>query len=49
MYRILVADNESLARQHAKIIKKDLEDAGFIINEDKSVWVSSQKLVWLGF
>ena len=30
-------------------VKKDLENLGFLIAEDKSYWEPVQKLVWLGF
>ena len=35
--------------QAAHIIKTDLMQAGFIINEQKSNWVPSQCVTWLGF
>ena len=36
---------KSLASQ----IRQDLLSAGFFVNEEKSVWEPTQKLVWLGF
>ena len=30
-------------------VKSDLENAGFIINAEKSIWAPSQAIEWLGF
>ena len=30
-------------------VKTDLENAGFIINAEKSIWAPSQAIEWLGF
>ena len=30
-------------------IRQDLKFAGFVVNEEKSVWEPSYKLEWLGF
>ena len=46
---ILIADSFSEAEHFASIIKADLLHAGFIVNNEKSVWVPTQKLTWLGF
>ena len=34
---------------HAKIVNNTLIKAGFVVNSDKTDWVPSQKLTWLGF
>ncbi|KHJ78691.1 hypothetical protein OESDEN_21686, partial [Oesophagostomum dentatum] len=31
-----------------EVVKKDLEDAGFVVAEEKSTWVPVQKIIWLG-
>ena len=46
---ILIANSASEAATAAKIVKHDLEQAGFILNPEKSNWVPSQQLQWLGF
>ena len=33
---------------HSNFVKKSLQNAGFIINEEKFVWKPSQNLIWLG-
>ena len=33
---------------HSNFVKKYLQNAGFTINEEKSVWKPSQNLIWLG-
>ena len=33
---------------HSNFMKKSLQNAGFIINEEKSVWKPLQNLIWLG-
>ena len=33
----------------SKSIRKDLVSAGFIVNDEKSVWDPIQRLEWLGF
>ena len=33
---------------HSNFVKKSLQNAGFIINKEKSVWKPSQNLIWLG-
>ena len=33
---------------HSNFVKKSLQNAGFIINEEKSVSKPSQNLIWLG-
>jgi hypothetical protein len=46
---IIIADTPQQAKQFASRIKADLEAAGFIINVEKSQWVPTQQLQWLGF
>ena len=43
-----VCDTFEKCVDQAKQVKTDLQSAGFIINNDKSVWVPCQCLVWLG-
>lgn len=38
-----------LCSKNAAKVKQDLIDAGFILNNQKSVWKPVQKLKWLGF
>jgi hypothetical protein len=46
---IIIADTFEKAKQYGGIVKHDLEQAGFVINEQKSCWDPTQKLNWLGF
>jgi hypothetical protein len=46
---IIIADSPQQAKLFAARIKSDLESAGFIINPEKSRWVPTQQLQWLGF
>ena len=40
---------EAKARLESKQVERDLEQAGFIVNIEKSVWEPSQRVEWLGF
>jgi hypothetical protein len=46
---IVIADSLQDAERFSNIIQSDLCKAGFIVNDEKSVWVPTQKLNWLGF
>ena len=46
---LLISDTEKQAVKNVINIRKDLKDAGLIVNEDKSNWLPSQELIWLGF
>jgi hypothetical protein len=46
---IIIAKSDSLAEHYAHIVKLDLQQAGFIINEEKSCWSPRQRITWLGF
>ena len=43
-----VASSYKMTLFHSNFVKKSLQNAGFIINEEKSVWKPSQTLIWLG-
>ena len=43
-----VGSSYKMALFHSNFVKKSLQNAGFIINEEKSVWKSSQTLISLG-
>ena len=43
-----VASSYKMTLFHSNFVKKSLQNAGFIINEEKSVWKPSQNLIWLG-
>ena len=43
-----VESTESLSQIHSNILRSDVAAAGFISNDDKSVWVPVQFIVWLG-
>ena len=43
-----VERNESLSKNYSEKIRSDLALAGFISNDDKSVWVPVQVITWLG-
>jgi len=40
--------NFEKAKQDAMFVKKSLKLSGFVVNEEKSVWIPEQKLTWLG-
>ena len=42
-----VASSYKMTLFHSNFVKKSLQNAGFIINEEKSVWKPSQNLIWL--
>jgi hypothetical protein len=46
---IIVGKTRQEAIRATQIIKQDLQDAGFIINEEKSNWEPRNKVQWLGF
>lgn len=46
---ILVFKNIGDAQKFGKSVREDIEKAGFVINEEKSHWVPSQRALWLGF
>ena len=33
----------------SQFVRTSLQDAGFVVNEEKSIWQPTQNLVWLGF
>ena len=39
-------DKREKAVAHAKIVQNTLHDEGFVVNEEKTHWVPSQKLTW---
>ena len=43
-----VASSYKMTLFLSNFMKKSLQNAGFIINEEKSVWKPSQNLIWLG-
>ena len=43
-----IESTESLSQFHSNIRRSDLAAAGFIANDDKSVWVPVQFIVWDG-
>ena len=43
-----VCDTYEKCANQAEQVKSDLQAAGFIVNDEKSVWVPCQGLVWLG-
>ena len=42
-----VASSYKMTLFHSNFVKKSLQNTGFIINEEKSVWKPSQNLIWL--
>ena len=46
---IIAVKGEAKARLESKQVERDLEQAGFIVNIEKSVWEPSQRVEWLGF
>ena len=46
---LLSCENYQDTEREVRIIRNDLLNAGFIINEQKSHWAPCQKVTWLGF
>ena len=46
---IIISDSQEAAFENIITVRKDLKDAGFIVNEQKSQWLPSKSLIWLGF
>ena len=46
---IVAVDGEHKAQEVSMAIQKDLQDAGFITNIEKSDWVPRRFATWLGF
>ena len=46
---IIISDSQEAAFENVITVRKDLKDAGFIVNEQKSQWLPSKSLIWLGF
>ena len=46
---LAVASNEQQASDASQIVRDTLKKAGFIAHPEKSQWVPTQRLVWLGF
>ena len=46
---IVAINGERRAQEESILVRRELENAGFIINLEKSVWVPSQSMEWLGF
>ena len=45
----ITSDSVQMTESAVKLITQDLSDAGFILNDEKSVLQTSQQLTWLGF
>ena len=46
---LITGDNYQDTADAIRIIKRDLEDAGYIVNMDKTVWLPQARVKWLGF
>ena len=46
---IIISDSEEAAFENIIAVRKELKDAGFIVNEQKSHWLPTRRLIWLGF
>ena len=46
---IVAVNGMEAAEQTSIIVRQDLADAGFLAHEQKSQWIPSQKIQWLGF
>jgi hypothetical protein len=46
---IIIGHSKSLLQTSVDIVRADLTNAGFVINEAKSNWEPCQRLTWLGF
>ena len=38
----------SITEKDSKFVKESLEAAGFVVNNEKSIWVPSYNIIWLG-
>ena len=45
---LIFSPNEALAKIHSALVKSDLASSGLVDNEDKSTWIPTQCLIWLG-
>lgn len=43
-----ISDNYELAKTHSKFVRESLLSAGVVLNEEKSIWIPTQNLTWLG-
>lgn len=43
-----ISSSAEICSTQASFVRKSLDDAGFLVNEEKSVWKPSQELEWLG-
>jgi len=46
---VVAVKGKDKAAHESAIVRKDLERAGFVVNIDKSQWIPSQEIEWLGF
>ena len=46
---IVAVNGMEAAEQTSAIVRQELADAGFLAHEQKSQWIPSQKIHWLGF
>lgn len=46
---LVVAPTRALALKALARVHDDLNNAGILTNDDKSVWVPTQRITWLGF
>ena len=46
---IVAVKGEHRALEESALVRHELECAGFVINLEKSLWVPSQSMEWLGF
>ena len=46
---IVAVNGMEAAEQTSAIVRQDLANAGFLAHEQKSQWIPSQKIHWLGF
>ena len=46
---IIAVKGEKRACEESRLVRFELESAGFILNQEKSYWIPSKTMEWLGF
>ena len=46
---IVAIKGEKRACEESRLVKYELESAGFVLNQEKSLWIPSKSVEWLGF
>ena len=46
---IIAVKGEQKASDESSLVKHELEEAGFVVNQEKSHWIPTKSMEWLGF